>query len=542
MQLLGNKPIRVLLVEDDAASARLLQARLFKLPMARFELVWTGKLEAALERLNQEPFEAVLLDLSLPDSDGLDTFARVHSQAPTEPIIVLTGLDDDSTALEAIRLGAQDYWVKGEAGVKTLARIILYAIERKRAEEVLRESEQRYKHLLELTTDYIFTTTVKDGQVVSTSHSPACLAVTGYTSEEYAADPVLWYRMVHEEDRPAVVQQAAQVLAGKPVAPIEHRIHHKNGSIRWVKNTTVPRKDDRGRVIACDGLISDITERIRLQEERERSRQALVSALKDLQNSHRELKAAQLHLIQAEKMDSVGTLAAGVAHQVKNPLQILLLGVRYLANNLSTSDERINTILTDMRKAVTRADNIIRGLLEFSASNQLAIKATDINEVIQQALWLVNYELAANRIRLVKELAPHLPALSLDKIKMEQVIINLVMNAIQAMPQGGSLTVKTAVAQLPQLHPHLLERTGSGLKSGDTVVMVTIEDTGPGIPEDALTKIFDPFYTTKPPGKGTGLGLTVVKKIIELHGGLVDVRNCPQGGVQANLFIKPQSN
>lgn len=149
-------------------------------------------------------------------------------------------------------------------GVMGISREIT---ERKRAEENLLRSEKRYKRLVESVTDYIYTVEVEDGKAIAMSHSPGCVAVTGYTSEEYEANPDLWYRMVYEGDQKNVMEQAARVLSGETTPLLEHRIIHKDGSIRWVMNTSVPRYSEEGRLIACDGLIRDITERKRAEEE-----------------------------------------------------------------------------------------------------------------------------------------------------------------------------------------------------------------------------------------------------------------------------------
>ncbi|MBV6341202.1 PAS domain S-box protein [Candidatus Magnetobacterium casense] len=138
--------------------------------------------------------------------------------------------------------------------------------ERKQIEEALRLSENRYKRLVDAITDYMYTVEVKDGRAVSTRHSAGCVAVTGYHSEEYESDQYLWYRMIAEDDREMVKSQVKHVLAGEAAPPIEHRIIHKNGSVRWVRNTIVPRRNQDGRLIAYDGLISDITQR-KLAEE-----------------------------------------------------------------------------------------------------------------------------------------------------------------------------------------------------------------------------------------------------------------------------------
>ncbi|RJQ46932.1 MAG: PAS domain S-box protein [Nitrospiraceae bacterium] len=139
--------------------------------------------------------------------------------------------------------------------------------ERKTAEHALRKSEERYRKLVDSVTDYIFTVEIKDGQPASTKHGPGCVAVTGYTTEEYDADPYLWYRMVHEEDKESVREHAKKISSGESMQPIEHRIIHKAGTVRWVRNTPVPRYGNEGKLIAYDGLIVDITERKQAEEE-----------------------------------------------------------------------------------------------------------------------------------------------------------------------------------------------------------------------------------------------------------------------------------
>jgi PAS domain S-box-containing protein len=153
----------------------------------------------------------------------------------------------------------------GDAGLAL--SIVRDITERKQAEQALRESEKRYRQLLSSVTDYIYTVNVQDGHPVSTVHGPGCVAVTGYAPEDYAADLGLWYRMVYEPDRDMVIEQSTKLLAGETVPPLEHRILHRDGSLRWVRNTRVPRYDLQQRLIAYDGLITDITERKQVEEE-----------------------------------------------------------------------------------------------------------------------------------------------------------------------------------------------------------------------------------------------------------------------------------
>src|SRR5439155_4195329 len=207
-----------------------------------------------------------------------------------------------------------------------------------------------------------------------------------------------------------------------------------------------------------------------------------------LRRSHEELKAAQAQLIQAEKMESIGTLAAGVAHEVKNPLAILMMGINYLGKKLA-GDEALSTILRDMKEAIYRADTIARGLLEFSASHQLTVSPANLNDLIEETLRLVRHTFTEQRITFVKDLKPGLPAVHVDKNQIQQVFVNLIMNAIHAMPDGGQFKVSTYSRQLTETTHFEGSRKSDRMWVGDVVVVAEFEDTGTGIPEDHLTKI-----------------------------------------------------
>jgi len=227
-------------------------------------------------------------------------------------------------------------------------------------------------------------------------------------------------------------------------------------------------------------------------------------------------------------MKSIGRLAAGVAHEVKNPLAIISMGVEYLAREQFSSDSNVPGVLDDISGAVKRADEVIRGLLDFSAPKKLEIKEVELNAIIEQALILVRGEMHGEGFQVIKELQAGLPPLKLDSLKIGQVFINVFTNAIHSMGDGGTLTVRTFTRQ----------RAGTGPGTGETEVVTEVDDTGPGIPEEQIGKLFDPFFTTKPTGKGTGLGLTVTKTIVDLHGGTIDIHTRPEGGARVTLKFK----
>jgi signal transduction histidine kinase len=279
----------------------------------------------------------------------------------------------------------------------------------------------------------------------------------------------------------------------------------------------------------CSGLLFSWMNR-QLQRLRE-THAALVQ-------THEELKAAQMRLIQNAKMESVGRLAAGVAHEVKNPLAVLQLGVDYLSNTMK-GDKGLEETVQDMEDAIRRADGVIKGLLDFARSEQLILAPGDVNAILDETLLLVKHELTKNRVNVGRDLEANLPPVQLDRNKIKQVFINLFMNAMQAMgSEGGTLSIRTRRQRLTAAQVAQDAGAAGAFHAGDDGVVVDVEDTGTGIPEDKLDKLFDPFFTTKAVGSGTGLGLSVSLKIIELHGAAIRIANRKPKGAAAQIIFR----
>ena len=405
-----------------------------------------------------------------------------------------------------------------------------------KAEEAARQSEERYRQLLASVTDYIYTVRLRNGVVVDTSHGPGCLAVTGYRPQEYANDPDLWHRMVHPDDTAAVVANAAEMTHGKVPPRIEHRIFHRNGTIRWVRNQRVPHYTGEGELAGYDGLVSDITSRKEAEEQLTQANARLREVLASLTKSHEELQATQMQLIEAEKLQTVGQLAAGVAHEVKNPLAVLQMGIGFLSRQPELAQSSALSVLKEMGEAIDRADAVVGDLLEFAAPKELELRATDIEPLIRQTLRFVRHELDASKVKPTTNFSGQLPQCALDRNKMKQVLVNLFTNACHAMPNGGEMRVSTSSWRVTEdALAQTANRAGGRFKPGDLLVALEIADTGTGIPPEKLSKVFDPYFTTKPTGKGTGLGLTVTKTIIDLHRGQINVSNRTGGGVTVTI-------
>lgn len=262
----------------------------------------------------------------------------------------------------------------------------------------------------------------------------------------------------------------------------------------------------------------------KLREEIAERRQAE----EQLRQANAELQRTQMQLIEAAKMETVGRMAAGVAHEVKNPLMTLGMGADYfLQRQPANADEA--ALLQDMKDAVQRASNIINLMLDFSKPRPLKLTPENLNAIVEDSLRLVRHQLVKQRVEVTRQLQPDLPPLPLDRTRVEHVLVNLFTNAAQAMTSGGTLTIRTTCQPASD--------AGSGTAAH---VSLEVEDTGPGVPAEHLSKVFEPFFTTKPPGQGTGLGLAIVQRIVQIHGGSVSLSNRPEGGARATVKFNLQ--
>jgi two-component system sensor histidine kinase/response regulator len=257
----------------------------------------------------------------------------------------------------------------------------------------------------------------------------------------------------------------------------------------------------------------------------------------DLIQAHEELKAAQAQLIEAEKLQSVGRLAAGVAHEVRNPLAIMEMGVAFFSDLPMSEDHQM--ILQEMREAVHRANIVITGLMDLSP-RELGMHVADIHSVIERALNVLEAELAHGAVDIVREFGDGVPSLRVDEGKIEQVFMNVFTNALHAMPEGGCLIIRTGTKVLgpEEVAFDAGDRSGVRFREGERVIIVEVEDTGSGVASEHLNKLFEPFFSTKPTGKGVGLGLSVARKLVELHGGTIAVGNRAEGGARVTILFK----
>lgn len=507
--------------------------------------------------------------------------------------------------------------------------------ERKKIENALQEGEKRYRRLIDSVTDYIFTVKVENGQPVSTVHGPACMAVTGYTSDEYNTDQYLWYKMVHEEDKEYVIKHANRVIAGKSTEPLEHRIIHKNGDVKWVRNTPVPRYDREGKLIAYDGLIVDITERKKAEEallESEKKLQSLYNSMTELmvlheviydtsgkaidyrildcnpaftlitgiqrdkaigalasqlygsgeapyldiyahvteigepthfdtyfapmnkhfsisvfspgkgffatvasditdrklvEEEHRKLQEQLLH---SQKMEAVGLLAGGVAHDFNNILTAIIGYANIIKMKMKNGDP-LKSHLDQVLKASERGANLTQSLLAFSRKQLISPRPVDLNIIIRNVQKLLSRVITED-IELKVLLDESNLIIMADSGQMEQVLMNLATNAKDAMPYGGVLTIKTEKAAIDE---EFTKQYGFG-DMGE-YALLSVMDTGIGMDEITRERVFEPFFTTKEVGRGTGLGLAMVYGAIKQNSGYIIASSEPERGATFNIYL-----
>ena len=549
---------RVLVVEDSATQAEALRALLAD---AGYQVAVAASGEDGLSQFEAGEFDVVISDIVMPGAaDGYELCRRIKAgKRPETPVVLLTSLSDPLDIIRGLECGADNFFTKSVEPELLLDRLELLLTTREtraqtkfrvgaqvffmgreftitsEREQILdllistfedavrqnRELRQREEELnaakeelaryagsledrlssvLKSVPDVLFSMS-RDGSQLHYI-SPAAAQVFGYEPEEVLADTDAWYRRLSPEDTARVRASQQQAVATRQSQTVEYRFRHRDESVRWIQTTFVPVGHGSGDVTRVDGISRDVTQQRRLEEQ----------------------------FRQAQKMEAVGMLAGGVAHDFNNLLTVIMSYSDLLLDDLESTDPR-RADLEEIRKAAAGAAGLTRQLLAFSRQQVLEPQVLDLNAVVTGAGNMLQ-RLIGDDVGLVTVLAPDLGAVKADPGQLEQVIMNLAVNARDAMPEGGKITVETGNVDLDATYT--AEHTPV---SPGPYVLISVSDTGDGMDEETKRRIFEPFFTTKEKGKGTGLGLSTVYGIVKQSGGFIWLYSEPGHGTTFKIYL-----
>jgi len=373
---------------------------------------------------------------------------------------------------------------------------------RKQAEQKLIESEYKYRNLVENINDIIYST---DDKGIFTYISSAIEILSGWRPDELIGKAFIDF--IYPDDRPRILSLFQKVASGQ-IEPSEYRILTKSDGIRWIRTSSRPVIKN-GRFSGLQGVMTDITERKQMEAEK-----------LELEDKFRE----------SQKMESIGTLAGGIAHDFNNLLTVIQGHAQMAMLAMNESNPQYKD-LTQIMNSSTRAASLTRQLLMFSRKQTVELKTLDLNQTIRNLLKMIQ-RLIGENIKVNTNMASDLPNVQADEGNIEQVIMNLAVNARDAMPDGGKLTIKTENILITDDDQKYMPESRIG-----SFVRISVQDSGIGIPKEILSKIFEPFYSTKEKGKGTGLGLSVVYGIVKSHGGWINVYSEPEQGTVFKIYL-----
>jgi PAS domain S-box-containing protein len=496
---MGRPAFHVLLVEDDRDDAFIVRRRLEQAPTIACELTWKTAYQEGLEALCSGRFDAALVDYRLGARTGLDLLKAAVDRGVRTPLILLTGQGNPDVDRRAMQAGAADYLTKANLDAPLLERALRHARERARSKREIR----RQAALLDEVQDAICTYDL-DGRV--TYWNEGARRMTGYAKEEVGTLHDCEDGCLYGADRETVERAWQTVLEeGEWTGEIEQTT--KSGDLLVVESQWTLVTGAGGEPEAVLVLNTDITEKKRLEQQALRS----------------------------QRMESIGRLASGIAHDLGNLLVPIQLGVSVLRERFP-DDERAERSLRMIEKSAERGSDMAERVLSFAQGTGGERRPLDLAGIVEEVEDLVE-ESFSEDIAFESILREDLPPVRGDATQLQQVLVNLSVNARDAMPEGGRLLLEARPVELNDGDARLQPTEAEA----GSYVHVGVEDTGTGIPSDVRDKIFEPFFSTKSSDDGTGLGLSTVYSIVTSHGGLMNVQSTEGEGTRFNVFLPAAS-
>lgn len=503
---------RILVVDDEEVIRQLLVRTLDK---DRYHVEIAKDAEAALKSIKRDSFNLLIMDLRMPKISGMDALKEIKDVNPYIEVIIITGYPTIELAVEAVKIGAFDFICK-PFDLEQLKITVSRCLEKQK-------SSINHVKLGELTTLFEISKTIN----INTGTESLLARILDSALEIVKArrGSIL---LLDENTRELTVRAARGLSA--------EVINNSNSflSIPLVSKYLDARDNTLGVINIADKISQDdFTERDQVllsvlagqaavAVENANIYTQLQSKISTLGQTIDQLNQTQNQLIQSEKMSAVGQLAFGIAHEIRNPLGIILGGAEFLEKNLVKKDGIKKEIVEKLKQSIDRANNIIVDLLRFSRTSKLEAHSVNICALMEEVISLIKNQAYSKDARIVKNYTDSALSVLADPALLRQAFFNLCVNALDSMSKGGRLTLNIY--------------SGQGAQANKEVI-IEIADTGKGIPKDILPRIFEPFFTTKDPGKGTGLGLSIVHLILERHKGTIGVESAVDTGSQFTIRL-----
>jgi two-component system, cell cycle sensor histidine kinase and response regulator CckA len=508
-----NARVHVLMIDDDLDAYELVRTMLTLARGTRFELDWVRTFDEAVAAIERGDHDAYLVDYRIDGTPiGLDLIEQMRARGHRRPMILLTSEGDREVDERALQIGAADYLDKSQLDSNLLERAVRYAIERSKSLEALRRSQE----FLQVTVDALAASLAildETGSIIAINQAWRQVLVgsgLGGASCGVGDNFVEVCESAPEEDRPAFLKLAAgirDVIAGRRDEFItEYQSRDAGDERMWgiARVTRFPGEGLGRAVVSCE----DVTE---------------------LKRAEAALRQSEEQLRQAQKLEAIGRLAGGVAHDFNNLLTAISGHADFMLRRMDGADP-LFWHAEGVKKAAARAAGLTRQLLAFSRKQIFEPRVLDVNDIVEDLERMLR-RIIGEDIDLTTNLAERVPRIEADPGQIEQVVVNLVVNARDAMERGGALAITTTQADLGPAEAARLD-----LVPGRYVVL-RVSDTGTGMDAAICDRIFEPFFTTKPQGKGTGLGLATVHGIVAQSGGAIHVASEPGRGTTFTIYL-----